>query len=92
MMRRNTRMDYANIVHTLIETTTGEKFDLIESSDPLSSFGITSISLVTLLVSLEERLGREFDDSDLNPSKLRCVDDLIGLVSKYAPGTERVSG
>ena len=45
--------------------------------------GLDSLSLVSVIVRLEEALGKEFDDSDLDPAELITVGDLIALTEKY---------
>ena len=45
--------------------------------------GLDSLSLVSVVVGLEEKFGIEFDESDLDPGKILQVKDLINLVEKY---------
>jgi acyl carrier protein len=52
----------------------------IHSDDDLSMIGIDSIKKVNLIVSLEDRLNIRFSDSDLDPAKLKSVNDIIILV------------
>ena len=42
-----------------------------------------SLSLVAVIVGLEEKFGIEFNESDLDPSKIVRVQDLVELVGKY---------
>ncbi len=44
---------------------------------------IDSLGLVTLLIMLEESLGIELDEADMDPFKLLTVDDVISLAEKY---------
>lgn len=46
--------------------------------------GLDSLSLVSVIVGLEERLGILFDDADLDPGKIVLVKDVADLVEKYA--------
>ena len=39
--------------------------------------------MVMLLVMIEDVFEIELDESDMNPFKLRTVNDVINLVSKY---------
>lgn len=45
--------------------------------------GFDSLKMVQLIISLEEALGFEFDESDLDPSKLIIVEDLYEMVKRY---------
>ncbi|MCI8596738.1 MAG: hypothetical protein HFE35_08030 [Clostridia bacterium] len=45
--------------------------------------GLDSLSLVSVIVGLEEELGGEFDDADLDPAELITVENLITLTEKY---------
>ena len=45
--------------------------------------GLDSLSLVSVIVGLEETLGKEFDDSDLEPAELITVGNIIMLTEKY---------
>ena len=45
--------------------------------------GLDSLSLVSVIVGLEETLGNEFDDSDLEPAELITVGNIIKLTEKY---------
>ena len=45
--------------------------------------GFDSLTIVDVIVELEGSLGVEFDDGELDPSKLICIDDLIKLVRNY---------
>lgn len=45
--------------------------------------GLDSLSLVSVVVALEEAAGVTFDDGDLDPAALRTVRDLITLAEKY---------
>lgn len=42
-----------------------------------------SLSLVMLLVNLEETFGIELDESDMNPFDLITVQDVADMVKKY---------
>lgn len=45
--------------------------------------GLDSLSLVSVIVGIEEKLDVQFDDGDLDPAKLLTVADLAGLVERY---------
>jgi len=44
--------------------------------------GLDSLRLVDVLVSIEEAFDIIFDESDLNPSALRNVGDLLNIIDK----------
>ena len=46
--------------------------------------GLDSLSLVALIVGLEDRLGIRFEDAELDPEKILRVGDLAELVCRHA--------
>lgn len=44
---------------------------------------LDSLSLVAVIVGLEEEFGIEFDEGDLSPENFATVGDLAALVGKY---------
>ena len=55
----------------------------LEEDEPLMESGVDSLSLVTLVVSIEEAFGVTFLDDDLQPENLRTLSSLILLTEKY---------
>lgn len=53
------------------------------AEDELKNIGIDSMKKVGVIVKLEETLGIQFEDADLNPSEINAVQDVITLVSNY---------
>lgn len=51
-----------------------------------NDLGFDSLSLVELIVSLEDRFNIEINESDLNPSTLKTVGNIYSLVAKYTEG------
>lgn len=45
--------------------------------------GLDSLSLVTVIIKLEQAYGIRFRDSDLEPSAITYVDDLVKLTEGY---------
>lgn len=45
--------------------------------------GFDSLSLVELIVDLEDRFDIEIDESDLDPGQLKTVGQIYSLVDKY---------
>jgi acyl carrier protein len=48
-----------------------------------SDLALDSLSMVTLMIELEEDFEIRFDESDLNPFDLVRVSDVVELVKKY---------
>lgn len=48
--------------------------------------GFDSLSLVELIVDLEDRFEIEIDESDLDPGQLKTVGQIYTLVDKYLEG------
>ena len=55
----------------------------LKEDESLQDSGVDSLSLVTLVVSIEENFGIAFTDDDLQPEKLRMLANLISLTEKY---------
>lgn len=55
----------------------------LEEDEPLMESGVDSLSLVTLVVSIEEAFSVAFLDDDLQPKNLRTLSSLISLTEKY---------
>jgi len=64
----------------------GHEDDDVTSETALAEGGLelTSLELVRLLVSLEERLGVEFDDATIMNAHFGTVDDIVALVAQSA--------
>ena len=61
--------------------------DTITSGMKLSEdLGFDSLSLVELIVDLEDRFDIEIDESDLDPGQLKTVGQIYSLVDKYLEG------
>ncbi len=60
------------------------------SLDPLlkKDLAIDSLGMVNIILSIEEELGIELDEADLDPSLLNKVSDIIELVKKYTEEEE----
>lgn len=49
---------------------------------------LDSLSMVTLLVEIEENFGIELEESDMNPFDLTTVQSVIDMVEKYCGGND----
>lgn len=56
----------------------------IKPEDDLKEdLSLDSLSMVTLLLEIEETFEIELDESDMNPFDLNTVEDAVKLVEKY---------
>ena len=62
----------------------------LERIDPTQKLkedlGIDSLSMVEMIVELEEKFDIEINESDLNPDELRTVEQIYELVGRYKEG------
>ncbi|WP_461216660.1 phosphopantetheine-binding protein [Lactococcus cremoris] len=54
----------------------------IKDDDKLSSIGVDSLSIVEIIVGLEEKFNIEFDDSELNSEQLSSIPEILKLVNE----------
>ena len=74
-------MDILKKVEEVINETVGG--DSVALNQELKTdIGLDSLSLVSVIVGLEEKFGIEFNESDLDPIKIIRVKDLVELVEK----------
>lgn len=72
---------FQKVAEVISETVGGE--NIVEEQLLKEDIGLDSLSLVSVVVGLEEKFGIEFNESDLDPVKILQVKDLIKLVEKY---------
>ena len=75
-------MDVKHTVINIIQDLS-EKEDVREEDRLTEDLALDSLNRVLLLVSLEEELGIELDESDMNPFDLITAADVCALVCKY---------
>ncbi len=75
-------MDVKQTVINIIQDLS-EKEDVRAEDRLTEDLALDSLNRVLLLVSLEEELGIELDESDMNPFDLITVADVCALVCKY---------
>ena len=63
--------------------------DEIDFDDDLVNLGIDSIKKVEMIIALENEFNIEFDESELDPSKLKKVSNVLKLVSDYLVRPEK---
>ena len=61
--------------------------DITEDSSLSGDLGLDSLSMVVMLIELEEALGTELRESDMNPFDFVTVSDVVKLFEKYLGGT-----
>ncbi|WP_154761562.1 acyl carrier protein [Amycolatopsis pithecellobii] len=66
-----------------ISQHTDRSLDLLENDVPLSSYGMDSISAISLAVEIEERYGLELDTDTL--WEYRTIDRLVQLLTTLTP-------
>lgn len=66
-----------------LERVTGLTVALAENGRLKEDLGLDSLSLVALVVELEEEFNILFDEGDLNPDQLLRAGDLAALLEKY---------
>ncbi|MCT0500553.1 MAG: acyl carrier protein [Lactococcus cremoris] len=54
----------------------------IKDDDKLSSIGVDSLSIIEIIVGLEEKFNIEFDDSELNSEQLSSIPEILKLVNE----------
>ena len=67
------------IIALALDTTGGE----LPEEESLKESGIDSLTLVALVVAIEEEFGFSFSDDDLQPENLQTLAALISLTEKY---------
>ena len=69
-------------IKSILSELSGEK--RIKNSARLQEdLALDSLSMVTLLIEIEEQLGIELDEKDMNPFDLVTVSDAIRLAERY---------
>lgn len=76
-------MNEQEIMDMIREMTILDESEEIKESDVLFDLGIDSLKLVEVIVSIEMRYDIEFSDTELSPSEIITVEDIISLTRKY---------
>ena len=75
-------MNIEEKVKGILSELSGE--DTVKSEATLQGdLALDSLSMVTLLIQIEETFEIELDESDMNPFELNTVSSVIELVNKY---------
>ena len=72
------------MMHKIREAVLAEfrrRFDeRMEPTDRLEDRGVNSMNFIQLMVSLEDALGLEFEDAQLNVKRYETLEDLMGYI------------
>lgn len=79
-------MDNTKMVINSILTEKRFSETIAEDMKLSEDLGFDSLSLVELIVDLEDRFDIEIDESDLDPGHLKTVGQIYTLVDKYLEG------
>lgn len=74
-------------VKDLLSKLTGET-EITSEKNLQTDLYMDSLSLVTMLVEIEDRFKIELGESDMNPLNLLTVSNVVDLVSKYVEGND----
>lgn len=78
-------MNVEKKVREILRELSNEK--VIENSSWLQrDLALDSLSMVVLLIEIENVFGIELDESDMNPFDLNTVGNVIDMVKKYIGG------
>lgn len=69
------------IVKKILEINTEAE---LKTDAHLKEYGLNSLSLVNLIVEIEEYLEIEIRDEDLYDEKFRTINDIFNLLEKYS--------
>ncbi len=71
----------------ILQEISGKK-RVAESVNLRTGLGLDSLEMVRLMIALEERLGVELAEADMDPAALRTVRDVVTLAEKYSGESE----
>lgn len=71
----------------ILQEISGKK-RVAESVNLRTGLGLDSLEMVRLMIALEERLGVELVEADMDPATLRTVRDVVTLAEKYSGESE----
>ena len=57
--------------------------NITPSADLRDDLGLDSLQMVNLLITIEEVFQIELEETDIDPTSLRTVEDVISLTKKY---------
>ena len=75
-------MNYEEKVKGILFKLSGEEM-IVNDATLLGDLSLDSLSMVAMLVKIEEVFDIELDESDMNPFDLTTVQSVIDMVSRY---------
>ncbi len=78
------KMDITNIVNRIILEISFVEKNPVPTDELKDDLGLDSLKMVEMLLVLEEKMNILIHESDLDPVKLKSVQDLYNLAEKYA--------
>ena len=70
-------------VNKTLDEVTGDKRERKLTERLKEDCGLDSLSMVNLIVSLEEGFGILFNESDLDPEAVLMISDVVELIGRY---------
>ena len=55
----------------------------LKEDEPLKESGVDSLTLVSLILLVEESFGITFADDDLQPENINALSDIVKITEKY---------
>ncbi|MBE7058971.1 MAG: acyl carrier protein [Ruminococcaceae bacterium] len=80
-------MNIEEKVKNILSELSGEEV-VVNEATLQGKLALDSLSMVTLLIQIEEEFGIELEESDMNPFELTNVQSVIDMVKKYCGGEE----
>ena len=80
--KKHIKDDIYKIVSNVLDINIALVYE-IHGEEDLSTYGMTSISAMRLLIELEEKYNFEFEDRDLLIEKFNTLSKLFTLLKKY---------
>lgn len=80
-------MNIEEKVKSILTELSGEEV-VVNEATLQDKLAMDSLSMVTLLIQIEEEFGIELEESDMNPFELTTVQSVIDMVRKYCGGDE----
>lgn len=80
-------MNIEEKVKGILSDISGEK-NIKSEATLQGDLSLDSLSMVTLLVEIEDIFDIELEESDMNPFELDTVQSVIDMIAKYCSGDE----
>lgn len=74
---------FKKYIYDLLMEIRGGNQEIKESDSLKDDVGVDSLTMVSLIISIENHFGVEFEDSDLSFENLETVGSLLAMLEKY---------